>query len=71
MACSPHLSLDLLQEAFYKGLHETFETSNEEREQLQQAQVGVHTFDRIEQASAASSIFSPNSSPNNPMCKQQ
>ncbi len=35
MACSPHLSLDLLQEAFYKGLHETSDVSNVERELLQ------------------------------------
>jgi hypothetical protein len=50
MARSPHLSLDLLQEAFYKGLYETFEISNEEREQLQQAQVEAHRFDHIERA---------------------
>ena len=67
MARSPHLSLNFLQEAFYKGLHETYEISNEEREQFQQAQVEAHTFDRIERAFAASSIFSSNSSPNNPI----
>jgi hypothetical protein len=35
MARSPHLSLDLLQEAFYKGMHETSDVSNGERELLQ------------------------------------
>ncbi len=34
---------------------------------MQQAQVEAHTFDHIERAFAATSTFSSNSSPNNPI----
>ncbi len=44
MARSSHLSLDLLQEAFYNGLYETFEISNEEREQAIAASTSGSTY---------------------------